>query len=139
MIFDLKKDLKKNWKEFREKKMEVDFSRLKREQLEEVGQWPATVTPFFPLVTRCVARKEGDNYLLLFYDTLIKVNQLTVSVLSLANGYRSAKKIKEMILNDCGDDLDIKEEHIENILSDAGKYGIITWIPFSQAHIDRMK
>lgn len=139
-MIDFKTMFLQQWELFKNAKTEVDFSVVSKEKWKEAGQWPATVPPFFPLVTRCVARQERDgSYILLYNDALVLTDELTIYILTLCDGFNAPRTIKEMVSKDLRffDTEDI-EGKVEKILANAGKYGIINWIPFSQPHIDRM-
>ena len=140
MIIDFKTTFLQQWKMFKNAKTEVDFSVVSKEKWKEAGQWPATVPPFFPLVTRCVARQEKEGqYILLYNDALVSTDELTIFILRLCDGLNAPKTIKQMVKDEPQfAALDDVEETVEKILANAGKYGVINWIPFSQPHIDRM-
>lgn len=139
MIIDFKTMFLEHWAIFSTSKTEVDFSGVSKEKWKEAGHWPATVPPFFPLVARCVARKEEGQYLLLYNDALVLTDELSIEILKLCNGFNPPKVIKKAISeNPIFTGIDHIEEKVENVLTNAGKYGIINWIPFSQPHIDRM-
>ena len=140
MIINFKTMFLQQWGIFKNSKSEVDFSVVSKEKWKEAGQWPATVPPFFPLVTRCVARKESKGqYILLYNDALVLTDELTIFILKLCNGFNSPRVIKDTVKeNQLFSSMDALEEKVEKVLANAGKYGIINWIPFSQPHIDRM-
>lgn len=140
MIINFKTMFLQQWKLFKNAKTEVDFSVVSKEKWKEAGQWPATVPPFFPLVTRCVARQEqAGEYILLYNDALVLTDELTIYILKLCDGFNAPKTIKELVKKESlFASVEDVEGRVEKILANAGKYGIINWIPFSQPHIDRM-
>ena len=141
MIIDFKTMFLQQWKLFKNTKTEVDFSVVSKEKWKEAGQWPATVPPFFPLVTRCVARQEqGGKYILLYNDALVVTDELTIHVLKLCDGINAPKTIKQLAKKDPRyTEIEDIEGKVEKILANAGKYGVINWIPFSQPHINKMQ
>lgn len=137
MIISFKKIFVKKWRVFKESKVTADLSHLKRNLSRKIGQWPSTVNPFYPLVTRSVARKEDFGFVLLFYDMLFLVDEFTVFILTKCNGFNTSKKIKEFIKKTYKGNQTVNlEEQVESILVNAGKMGIIYWLPYAQPHID---
>lgn len=137
MIISFKKIFIKNWKIFKQSKTNIDLSYLKSDLSRKIGQWPATINPFYPIVTRSVARKENFGFVLLFYDMLFLVDELTISVLRKCDGFNTPKKIKKIIKRTYkSNPTDSLDEQVEYILANAGKIGILFWLPYAQPHID---
>ena len=66
-------------------------------------------------------------------------DELTIYILKLCDGFNAQKTIKELVKKESlFASVEDVEGKVEKILANAGKYGIINWIPFSQPHIDRM-
>lgn len=78
------------------------------------------------------------QYLLLYNDALVMTDDFSINVLKICDGLTPAENQKAMSQNPLFLGIDNLEERVERTLTDAGKYGIINWIPFSQPHIDRM-
>lgn len=137
MIISLKKIFLENWKIFKKSKTCIDLSYLKTNISKKIGQWPATTHTFYPMVTRSVAREEKFGYILLFFDMLFLVDQLTISVLHNCNGFNTPERIKKIVKKECNcNQVDAIDEKVESILSSAGKIGILFWLPFSQPHVE---
>ena len=138
MIISYKKKFIQQWRKFTKSKIDVDFSTLKLELSKEIGQWPGTVHIFYPLVNRCCVRKEKFGNLMLFFDAVFEIDDLTIKIFEHCDGLNSPQKIKELVKKSYGENSppDL-EEKIENILSQAGKFGAITWIPLGQPHIEQ--
>jgi|GEM_PF-6218035 hypothetical protein len=138
MIISYKKKFINQWKMFTKSKINVDFSTLNIQLSKELGQWPGTVHIFFPLVSRFCVRKEKFGNILLCFDAILCVDDLTLKIFEFCDGLTSPKKIKEFVKQSYkyngNSELD---EDIEKKLAQAGKYGVITWIPFGQPHIER--
>lgn len=140
MIKSFKDRFYQNWKIFKEAKTRIDFSKLDADTWRDVGQWPVTTNPFFPLTTSCIVRNEKEGYLLLYRDAILKVNELTISVLEMCDGFTTPKEIKKRLKESLSYTVDNSfEEQIEKILSSSAKFGIILWMPFGQPHLDRMR
>lgn len=137
MIISFKKIFIKYWKILKESKLNIAFGHLNTDLSRKIGQWPVTVNPFYPMVTRSVARKEEFGYVLLFYDMLFLVDEFTISVLRKCNGFNTPTKIKKIMKKSYKRNPIVNlDEQVEYILANAGKIGILFWLPFAQPHID---
>jgi hypothetical protein len=143
MIIGFKRRFDETVRLFKNSKVTMRLPYVPHEIARRVA-WPMSVEPFFPLALRCVAREESFGYVLVAGDILFAVDRLTIMILGMCDGFNTSREIKQRaqeelwLPKEAQESIDLATS-IEHTLANLGRYGIVVWMPQSQAHLDRRK
>jgi hypothetical protein len=89
----------------------------------------------YPITARHVAyRDEGTGYILIASDSIYVVNELTIKLLWLCDGFHSIREIILTLSKEYKINFENARQIVEEFLEKGSKKGLIYWIPLSPLH-----